>query len=152
MLGLYAVYECSGDFTCKIRIFRIVLEIAAAQRRTLNVDCRTEDNGNIVCLRFPSDGTSHFVHQITVKGAGGEAGRREADRLDAVVHAEMVAFVILLAQSVRAVTDHYFRDAEPVDVFEMPEIQSGAHAGFFLQCHLTDDFFQIVCHKKPPIT
>ena len=111
MLGLYAVYECSGDFTCKVRIFRIVLEIAAAQRRTLNVDCRTEDNGNIVCLRFPSDGTSHFVHQITVKGAGGEAGRREADRLDAVVDAQMVRLLVLLAQPVRDALERLTADA-----------------------------------------
>jgi len=58
----------------------------------------------------------------------------------------VVRFTCLLAQTVRAVGHHHGRDAQPLDPLRVPEIRAGAKAGFFFQCHLADQCFQIALH------
>ena len=101
---------------------------------------------DILGLALVAQNLTHVLQKVGVKAGTGGAPGREADSLDAVVQAEVVRFTCLLAQTVRAVGHHHGRDAQPLDPLRVPEIRAGAKAGFFFQCHLADQCFQIALH------
>ena len=70
MLGLDTIYKSSSNLAGKVRIFGIIFKVSSAERRTLDVYRRSQYNGHIVCLRFFSNGFTHFLHQFSVKRAG----------------------------------------------------------------------------------
>ena len=144
--ALYAANVRSGQLTGQIRVLRNVLEIAAAQRAALDVDGGSPQDADILGLALVAQNLTHVLQKVGVKAGTGGAPGREADSLDAVVQAEVVRFTCLLAQTVRAVGHHHGRDAQPLDPLRVPEIRAGAKAGFFFQCHLADQCFQIALH------
>jgi hypothetical protein len=144
--ALYAANVRSGQLTGQIRVLRNVLEIAAAQRAALDVNGGPQQDADILGLALVAQNLTHVLQKVRVKAGTGGAPGREADSLDAVVQAEVVRFTCLLAQTVRAVGHHHGRDAQPLDPLRVPEIRAGAKAGFFFQCHLADQCFQIARH------
>jgi len=53
----------------------------------------------------------------------------------------------------RPIRDHDFRQAQPLNPFEIPEILSGTQRGFFFQRHLGYQFlgFFSVIHATTPV-
>ena len=124
-LALDALDHGCGHAPGEVRVFGEVFEVSSAQRGALDIHGRAEHNGEFFMLAAVADGFAHGADELGVKRGGCGGRGREADRLDAVVHTEMVGFLILLAQAVRAVADHGGRDAEPVNGFGMPEVAAG---------------------------
>ena len=150
--ALDAVDQGRGHLTGQIRILREVLKVAAAEGRALDVDRRPEDDGELFVLAGIADGLAHPAEHLSVEGGCRGAGRREADRLDAVVDAEVVNLLILLAQAVRAVADHAGGDAQTLYSLRVPEVGAGAEPGLFLQRELGNKRLDI--HKAsfiPPL-
>jgi len=112
------------QFAGKERILREILEIAAAQRGTLDVRARTQNNGNILFLAFDPDGLPDPADQAAVPGACESGRARETGRGDGIHDAEIVGGAGLLAESVRAVRHHHGGDAEPIDGLGRPEVLS----------------------------
>ena len=106
----------------------------------------------VLVLAGIADGLAHPAEHLSVEGGCRGAGRREADRLDAVVDAEVVNLLILLAQAVRAVADHAGGDAQTLYSLRVPEVGAGAEPGLFLQRELGNKRLDI--HKAsfiPPL-
>ena len=94
-------------------------------------------------LAAVAEGFTHAADHIRIKGSRCRAGCGKTDRLDAVVDAEMVRFLILLAQAVGTVAHHGAGDSQPFHGLGMPEIVAGTQARLFLQRHLGDQSFDI---------
>ena len=94
-------------------------------------------------LAAVADGLTHMVDHLPVEGGGGGAGGGHADGLDGLVDTQMVGLFILLAQAVGAVGDHHGGDAQTVNRFGVPEVQTGQEAALFLQRHLGNKGFNI---------
>ena len=136
LLALYALNERCCHFAGNVGIFRVIFEVSAAQRRTLDVDCRPQQNADIFRLTLVSQSLAHAFHQTAVKRGRSGTARREADRLDAVVDAHVVAGFVLLSQTVRAVAHHHGGDPQPFDGLGMPKVAAGTKACLFFQCQL----------------
>ena len=133
----------------QVGIFGVILEIAAAEGRPLDIDSRAQNDAQLFVLAAVTDLFAHTADQVPVKGRGGSACCGETDRLDAVIHSQMVAFLVLLPQTVRAVTDHDGRNVEPLHGFGVPEVEAGTQPGFLFQSHFgnerTDVHFPSFC-------
>ena len=136
ILALYATDEIGRHFAGNIRVFGVVLEVSAAERRTLDVDRRSQQHAHIFRLALVAQRLAHAFHQFPVKGRGCGAAGRKAYSFDTVVYAHVVALFILLAQSVRAVAHHHGRDAQALHRLGVPEVAAGTETGFFFQRQL----------------
>ena len=136
ILALYATDEIGRHFAGNIRVFGVVFEVSAAERRTLDVDRRSQQHAHIFRLALVAQRLAHAFHQFPVKGRGCGAAGRKAYSFDAVVYAHVVALFILLAQSVRAVAHHHGRDAQALHRLGVPEVAAGTETGFFFQRQL----------------
>lgn len=67
----------------------------------------------------------------------------KTDRRDAFVDAQMVALLVLLAQTAGAVAHHYGGHTEPLHRLRVSEIRTGAEVCFFLQRQLLNDLFNV---------
>lgn len=65
------------------------------------------------------------------------------NNLDAFVDAQMVALLVLLAQTAGAVAHHHGGHTKPLHRLCVPEIRTGAEVCFFLQRHLLNDLFNV---------
>ena len=135
-LALYALDEGGGHFAGNVGVFGVILKVSAAEGRTLDVHRRPQQNADVFRLALVAQGSAHALHQRPVKGRGGGASGRKADRLDAVVDTQMVARLVLLAQSVGPVAHHHRRDVQTLDGLGVPEIAAGTKACLFLQGQL----------------
>ena len=140
VFALYAADQRAGHLGGHIGVFRIIFKIPAAQRGTLDVYRGPQDHAHAFRLAFLSQRLSHFPDQFPVKAGRRAAACRKADRLDAVVYAQIVRLLILLSQPVRSVGNHHCRDPQPFDCLRMPEIRPGTHGSLFLQRHFRDPF------------
>ena len=149
--ALYAVDKGGRELAGQIRVFGEILKVSAAQGAALDVDRGAEHHGELLVLAGVAHGLTHAREHRLVKGGRRGAGCREADRLDAVVDAEMVGLVVLLAQTVGAVADHRCGNAETVHRLGVPEVPAGAEPGLFFQCQLRYeclDIHVITLHYK----
>ena len=96
-----------------------------------------------------SDCLAHTRQQCLIKRSSGSAGCGEADCLDAVIHAQMIHHIVLLAQAVGSVADHTCGNTEALNGFGVPEIRSGAKACLFFECKLGNKCFDI--HENAPL-
>ena len=65
-LGLNAVYECGGHFTRKIRILREILEVSAAQGRTLHIRSGAEQDGDLLRYALLAEELAHAVDKLGI--------------------------------------------------------------------------------------
>ena len=139
--ALHTVNIGGRHFTRQIGILRKILKISSAQRGTLDIDSRAQNHAELFMLAAVADGFAHFPDQIPVEGRCRGGGCRHTHSLDAVIDAQVIPFVILLAQTMRAVADHHGGNSQTLDGFGMPKIQTGAQAGLLFQSHLGNQCF-----------
>ena len=135
ILALHTFDMCGGNFTCCVRILRIILKVTSAERGSLNIHCRSKDHAYVFCLTFLSKGLSYTVKKLPVKGGCHGTACRKADSLDTVIYTKMISLQILLSQSVRSIGHHHIRNLQSLYCFGMPEIRSGTDPCFFFQRH-----------------
>ena len=85
---------------------------------------------------FLCERLTHLVNKVSVPRTGSSNRSRETGRRIAVADSDFLVLCVLFSQTVRSVTDHYFRESESLDAFEMPEILARAKRRFFLKRHL----------------
>ena len=132
------------------RVFGEVLEIAAAEGVPLDIDGRSEHHGQILRLALVSDGLAQLLFKVLVKGSRRRTACREADRLDRLVHAQVVRLLVLLPESVRAVGNHDGRNAQPLHGLRVPEILPAQERGLLLQGEFRNQLFDVCCHSFSP--
>ncbi len=71
-LCLNALYEGGGQGAGQIRIFGVILEIAAAEGIAVDVEARSQPDGDAGFLHFLADGAADLVEKVGVPGAGQE--------------------------------------------------------------------------------
>ena len=69
-LTLHALYDGGGQRSRKIRIFGIILEVAAAKRIAMNVEARSQPNGDASFFHFLPQSFADLVEKLGVPGAG----------------------------------------------------------------------------------
>ena len=148
-LTLHALNKGTGKLARKKRIFGKILKVAPAQRRTLDVDGRSQQNGNALRAALFSERAPHLAKERAVEGARRRAGGGKTHRLDAVVDAEMIRPLLLLPQTVGAVAHHDGGNGEPLHRLRVPEIAPRAQPGLLFEGHFSDQSLDIV-HKIPP--
>ena len=141
--ALHAVDIAGGHLSGQEGVLGEILEIAPAQRGALDVHRGAEHHGQLFMLAGIADGLAHAADHVHVEGRRRSAGRREAHGLDALVHAQVVGLVVLLAQPVGAVGDHRGGHAQALHRLGVPEIQARAQPGLLLQGHLGDELFDV---------
>ncbi len=107
----------SAQLSGQIWILGIVFKIPAAQGTALDIDSRSKEHADIFGLTFVAQCHAHLPQQFRVKRRRQTAGGRKTNRLNGIIDAEMVAFLILLSQSVRSVRHHYAFHAKPLNRF-----------------------------------
>ena len=65
-LGLNAVYECGRHLTRKIRILREILEVSAAQGRTLHICSGAEQDGDLLRYALLAEELAHAVDKLGI--------------------------------------------------------------------------------------
>ncbi len=134
--GLDALDQGRRELAGHDRVLGEVLEVATAQRRPLDVDARSEQDGDVVRAGLAPERRADPAQQVGVparpeRGRGGEAGGGHA-----VAEPEVVGGLVLLAQPVGAVGDHHRRDeglAVALDRLRVPEVDAGEQRGLLLQ-------------------
>jgi hypothetical protein len=129
VLGLDALHQGGAEPAGQVRVLAQVLEVAAAQRRPLDVDPRPEHHRDVLRPCLDPDRRADLADQVDVPGRaqrrrGGEAGRGQA-----AGDPDVVALGRLHAQPVRAVGQPDRLDAEPVDGGGVPEVRAQAEGG-----------------------
>ena len=84
-------------------VFTEVFKVASAQGRALDVDRRPQRDGNLLVLAGIAYCLTDRPRGLRIKRCREGAGCREADSLDAVINAQMVPIIPLLAQAMRTV-------------------------------------------------
>ena len=87
-LALYALDDGGTDGSRHDGVFRIILEVAAAQGVTVKVHARAQDDVDAILQRLVADGPSHLFHQFGVpcRGQAGADGEpRGIERLAGAV-------------------------------------------------------------------
>ena len=154
-LGLNALDESRSTLARKIGVFGVVFEIAAAQRRTLDVGTGTEQHGHLFANALVRDRAAHLERDLGIPRAGDRRRRRHAGRGHGVAERSalflfvlLVFFVVLLAQTVRPVGQHDRRQAVLFERLRGPIIFAADNVRLFFQSHLGDDLGML--HSFPP--
>ena len=142
-IALDAVDQCRAHLTAEIGVFAEILKVASAQRAALDVQTGAKQQGQILGAALVAQRFAQLFCQSGVKAGSHRRTGRETDRRDAFVDAQMVALLVLFAQTAGAVAHHHGGHTEPLHRLCVPEIRTGAEVGFFLQRHLLDDLFNI---------
>src|SRR6185437_2563347 len=115
-----------------------VLEVAPAQRGALDVDAGPEHHRHVLGPRLLAECLADTAHKVGVPGGSEPARGRKARGRDAAGDADVVAFLGLLAQPVRAVGDHDRRYAEPWYRCGVPEIRAQTQGRLLVQGQLAE--------------
>ena len=90
-LALQAAHERRAEDAGDERVLGEVLEVAAAQRRALDVDAGAEQHGDVLRRGLLAERHADALEQLGVPGRAERHGRREAGRRHAVGESEVVA-------------------------------------------------------------
>ena len=146
--ALHTAHLRRRQLSRQIRVLAEILKVPPAQRAALDVHRRPQKHRHILRAALLAQRPPHPFQQRLIEAGRRRACRREAHRLDAVVDAQMVRLLVLLAQPVRAVRHHHARDAQPFHALQMPEIRARTQPGLFLQRHLRHKLVYIAFQKK----
>ena len=112
-LTLYAVDHGRTDKTCHERVFRIVFEVAAAERRAHDVHARTQNDVATVFQRLVTHGLAHALHQF---GVPCRCQQRADGEARAVVGVRIVGAFFRDMNARRTVGKHRVWDAQPFNL------------------------------------
>ena len=146
--ALHTAHLRRRQLSRQIRVLAEILKVPPAQRAALDVHRRPQKHRHILRAALLAQRPPHPFQQRLIEAGRRRACRREAHRLDAVVDAQMVRLLVLLAQPVRAVRHHHARDAQPFHALQMPEIRARTQPGLFLQRHLRHKLVYIAFQKN----
>ena len=150
VFALDALDQRRGHHARQVRVFREVFEVPAAQGAALDVHRRSQQHAQLFMLACVAQCFAHLFDHVGIEGRRRGAGRGETDCFDAVVDAQVVRLLVLLAQSVGAVAHHALRYAEAFHALGVPEVLAGKQSGFFFQRHLCNQFSDFVeFHMSP---
>ena len=146
-LALHAVNQAHGHLPRQIGILAEILKVAPAQGGALDIHCRAQNHAQVLMLAGLADFPANGAHGLPVKAGRRGAGGGEAHGLDGVVDAQVIAGLILLAQSVGAVGHHHGGDAQALYRLGVPKVRAGEQGAFFLQGHFGEKLLNI--HMNP---
>ena len=127
--GLYAVDIVRCQRAGQERVFRIVFEVSAAERRTFDADAGAQQDGQTFRTALIAQLFAEGSGALFVPCAGNGCRGREADGFDG-------SEAVHLPQAGGAVGHHDGRDRQPVDRGGVPEVFPGKKADLLTQCHL----------------
>src|SRR5581483_11711669 len=104
---LHAAHERGRDAAAEVRVLGVALEVAAADRRALDVDRRAEEHLRALALRLFAQGGANGLDQLRVPGRGEGDADREGGGGDAAAR--------LAAGAGRAIGELEGGDAEALD-------------------------------------
>ena len=146
-LGLHADHERRTQLAGEPRVLGEVLEVAAAQRRALDVDTRPQEHRDVLGPGLPAERLPHLAHQVDVPRGGERRRGREAGRRHALPQG--AGPLALLAQPVRAVGDHHRRDPQPLHRRRVPEVRADAQRGLLLEGQLVQQLRDVQLTHGP---
>ena len=133
-LRLHALDHRRAEHSRKIRILGKILEIPPAERASLYVHARSEQNVNAVATAFVADRRAHFPEIFGIPARCRRRRRRKGRRGQAFGYA-IVAALDLHAQSVRPVGHSDGRHAEARNRICVHEIRPRDERRFFVYRH-----------------
>ena len=134
-----APHERGAEHAGDDRVLGEVLEVAAAQRRALDVDARAEQHGDVLDRGLDAERLADALGELGVPRRAERHRRREAGRRHAVADAEVVGAPPLLAQAVRAVGEHDATGCRRARRLGRPEAGAAGERGLLLQREVGDD-------------
>lgn len=129
---LTAHVRCSED-AGQQRVLGVVLEVAAAQRRSLDVDAGPEDHLHTERPRLLTDGRADPLGHRRVPAAPHGHGWREAGRREAAGQTQVVRRAGLEADAVGAVGEDDGGHPDPVEGLGGPEVVAGQERRLLLE-------------------
>ena len=129
---LYATDPGSAQFSGQVRIFRHIFEISAAKRRTLDINGRSQYDGDILIDGLFTDGFSDCFQKFLIKRVRRSSRRREAGRFLAVSGSSSSLFRPLFSQSMGTIGHHDRRHVIHRQSLGTPEIQTGTKGSLLL--------------------
>ena len=106
-IALDAVDQCRTHLTAEIRVLAEILKIASAQRASLDVQAGAQQQRQLLGAALVAQRFTQLFCQSRIKAGSHRRTGRETDRRDAFVDAQMVALLVLLAQTAGAVAHHH---------------------------------------------
>ncbi len=134
--ALDSLHVRDGHAAGEMRILAEALEIAAAERRAVNVDAGTEKNVPARRARLVAQRLADLVHEFRIPGRGHRDIRGEARRLHAP------------ADPVRAIGDPQRRNAEPREIHRLPAVLPGEQIDLFLQRHAREQIVDALFDRE----
>ena len=134
-LALDTAHVGSGHLTRKMRIFRKVLKIAAAERAPLHVHARAEKNVDILRHSLFAESFSDLLAECLIPAVGHGCRCRETCCFQGFIEAEVIAGSRLLADSVRTVGTVHGLDAKARNRPGLPFALSAEYSGFLFKGH-----------------
>ena len=112
VVALYTIDIGSSHLTGEDRILGEVLEVTAAERVTMDVHTRGEEDVHTILVDFFTHGLGHLLDEVDIPGAGEEGSHRETGRI--------IGVLVVLAgrgdtDTGRAVGEDGSRNAETFD-------------------------------------
>ena len=89
-LPLDSAYQSRAELAADQGVFGEVLEVAPAQRRTLDVDAGTEKNRDFRSAGLGTEGLANSFHQLPVPRRAEPDGRREAGGRHALTQPDVI--------------------------------------------------------------
>ena len=131
-VSLHGIDVGGGEVARKIRIFREVLEVSAAERGALHVYAGTEDNGYAFGNRFLGNGVRSKRGDLPVPGGSKRRCRRETGGMH---RRPLVVYLYALTQTVRSVGHHRAGNAESLHAVRVPGTLAVAEIRLFRSRH-----------------
>ena len=130
-VALDAANEAGGHTAGDDRIFRIVLEVASAQRVAFDVHARAKQHVHVEIVSFLAERLAHLFGERRIPGVGHGAGGREAGGRLGCADAEVVAFAKLPAHAVWTVAHDEAGNVGAIVAARIPFGSAGQHRRLF---------------------
>ncbi len=122
-------------FARQVGVLREVFEVSAARGGALQIQARTQQDGNVLRGRLTPQCDPNPVGQVRVPTIRQRRSRRERSGGKGLVQPQMVGGTPLLAQAVRPVSQHHRGDPQARDCFRVPKVFPRQEGSFLLQGH-----------------
>ena len=146
-LRLHAADPRAGHLAGQQRVLGEVLEVAAAERRALEVRARSEQHADALGAGLAPQRGADLLEQRHVPGRRERRARREAGGRAAAAQPRVVER-LLAADAVRAVGEHDRRHAEPLDAAHRPERVADAERRLLRERELRDEAGHASLHTR----
>ena len=129
--GLHTVDERCRQVACKVGILTIILKVATALGRTLDIGAGAKNRDDLLVASLVCHSSTHLVDQIRVPRRCTGNSRWEASSRYRSFHTKTCIGVVLFAHAVRTVCHHDGGYAQPFDWLGVPKIKAGTKRGLF---------------------